>query len=86
MFLPHDQVSKSIPEPDWKQFVVGKMKKLSPHEKYMRNMLFWYKESLLGGLETRGHIVGKWTSVSLILKIDLDKDKRKKRNHTPQTL
>lgn len=61
--LSPDIYNRAIPTPDWRQFVVGKVKKSSPKEESYRQMMFWYKESLLGGLETRGRIVGRWFTV-----------------------
>ncbi len=54
---------RPVPTPTWRQFIVGKVKTLSPREEAYRRMLFWYRESLLGGLETRGRIVGRWCTV-----------------------
>jgi hypothetical protein len=54
---------RPIPTPTWRQFVVGNVKKLAPQEEAHHRMLFWYREILLGGLETRGRIVGRWFTV-----------------------
>lgn len=67
--LPPAQTLKPIPTPDWKQFVVGKLKSFTPQEDRIRRILFWYKEALIGGLSGRGRIVGRWVGVSLLLQL-----------------
>ncbi|TPX66055.1 hypothetical protein SpCBS45565_g04757 [Spizellomyces sp. 'palustris'] len=68
--LPSATTTLPIPQPDWKQFVVGKTRRLSPSEDRERRTLFWYREALVGGVTplqhsqqpsmTRGRIVATW--------------------------
>ena len=57
-----------IPSPEWKQFVVTKSSKLSPQQLYSKQLCFWYKEAVIGGLIYKGMIIGKWKSVSFFIK------------------
>ena len=61
--LPDLFYTRPIPAPTWKQFVIGKLKKTAVHEELNQKFLFWYKEVLIGGLETRGRVIGRWVSV-----------------------
>ena len=61
--LPKELVTEAVPTPTWKQFVVSKLKTVSPQEEQRQRILFWYKQALVGSLEKRGRIVGRWLSV-----------------------
>jgi hypothetical protein len=64
IFIPPATAEAKIPVPEWKQFVLGKTGKLTEQEEKRRCSLFWYKESLIGGLEGGGRIIAKWSYVS----------------------
>ncbi|KAI9101236.1 transport protein Trs120 or TRAPPC9 TRAPP II complex subunit-domain-containing protein [Phlyctochytrium arcticum] len=49
--LPSSVTKHPIPQPEWKQFVVGKTKKLTPAQERERRTLFWYREALVGGVD-----------------------------------
>ncbi|KAI9193335.1 TRAPP II complex [Polychytrium aggregatum] len=59
--LPESDVAQAIPAPQWKQFVLGKIVKVSDRENADRKAIFWYKEALVGGLAKRGIVVARWT-------------------------
>ncbi|KAJ1546600.1 hypothetical protein HK096_004946 [Nowakowskiella sp. JEL0078] len=58
--LTREELSRPIPLPKWKQFVVGKVAQFSPQEELERRAIFWLKESLVGGLNTPGRISAQW--------------------------
>jgi hypothetical protein len=64
IFIPTVKAERSIPIPDWRQFVIGKSRKLTAREEKRRCLLFWYKETLIGGLQGGGRIVAKWSYVN----------------------
>ncbi|KAJ3364330.1 hypothetical protein HDU91_002648 [Kappamyces sp. JEL0680] len=53
-FLPKSTIQRAVPTPSGKQFVVSKNLRAVPEG--LRRALFWYKEHLIGGLETRGRL------------------------------
>ncbi|KAI8896985.1 TRAPP II complex [Globomyces pollinis-pini] len=55
--LKHD-VQKPIPTAAGKQFVVTKVDQSLPEG--LQRALFWYREALIGGLQTRGRLVVSW--------------------------
>ncbi|KAI8592489.1 TRAPP II complex [Geranomyces variabilis] len=58
LLLPASQASQRIPEPSWKQFVVGKTRKRAPREEHARRTWFWYREELLRRVRVRWHASG----------------------------
>ncbi|KAJ3281136.1 hypothetical protein HK104_000185 [Borealophlyctis nickersoniae] len=59
--LPKSTSTAPIPTPDWKQFVVGKVRKGTAEEVAVRRAMFWYKEALVGGHALgRGRLVARW--------------------------
>ncbi|KAJ3210402.1 hypothetical protein HDU67_005353 [Dinochytrium kinnereticum] len=49
--LPDAILTRPIPTPQWRQFVVGRTVKMSSTEELSRRVAFWLKEILLGGLD-----------------------------------
>ncbi|KAJ3095829.1 hypothetical protein HDU97_006470 [Phlyctochytrium planicorne] len=49
--LPDSILTRPIPTPHWRQFVVGRTVKMSTAEELSRRIAFWLKEILLGGLD-----------------------------------
>ncbi|KAJ3110649.1 hypothetical protein HDU96_006389 [Phlyctochytrium bullatum] len=49
--IPDAVLTRPIPTPQWKQFVVGRTMRLSTAEELARRVAFWLKEELLGGLD-----------------------------------
>ncbi|KAJ3078942.1 hypothetical protein HK102_004126, partial [Quaeritorhiza haematococci] len=63
--LPETLVNLAIPTSDWRQHVVGKVRKFtSKVEQRTRQAMFWYKEALVGGLKQPGLLVAKWNCSS----------------------
>ncbi|TPX33913.1 hypothetical protein SmJEL517_g03387 [Synchytrium microbalum] len=60
IYLSEAVAHQPIPFPDWRQFVRTQRPKFSEWEEHIRRALFWYKEELVGGLEGRGRVVGRW--------------------------
>ncbi|KAJ3160687.1 hypothetical protein HDU86_000446 [Geranomyces michiganensis] len=58
LLLPSSQTTQRIPEPSWKQFVVGKTRKRAPREEHARRTWFWYREELLRRVRVRWHASG----------------------------
>ncbi|KAI9350234.1 transport protein Trs120 or TRAPPC9 TRAPP II complex subunit-domain-containing protein [Obelidium mucronatum] len=48
IFLPVEQTILPIPLPTWKQFVVGRVEKLSYQEDKFQRLAFWLREALIG--------------------------------------
>ena len=53
-----------IPTPPGKQFIIKTGPKYSEG---ISRALFWYREELIGGLNSRGRIVMKWNCVKVYL-------------------
>ncbi|KAJ3023435.1 hypothetical protein HKX48_003129 [Thoreauomyces humboldtii] len=65
LHLPASQVSKRIPEPEWKQFVVGKTRKRPPEEERERRVWFWYRQEVLRRVRVRWTASGRQGVVGL---------------------
>ncbi|KAJ3295871.1 hypothetical protein HDU79_008223 [Rhizoclosmatium sp. JEL0117] len=48
IYLPESQTILPIPLPTWKQFVVGRIEKLSYQEDKFQRLAFWLREALVG--------------------------------------
>ncbi|KAJ3405890.1 hypothetical protein HDU80_000600 [Chytriomyces hyalinus] len=48
IYIPESQMQSPIPVPTWKQFVVGRSKKMSWKEDRFRRQAFWLREALVG--------------------------------------
>ncbi|KAJ3061201.1 hypothetical protein HDU98_002884 [Podochytrium sp. JEL0797] len=48
IFLPQSQTILPIPLPTWKQFVVGRVEKLSYQQDKFQRLAFWLREALVG--------------------------------------
>ncbi|KAL5039848.1 hypothetical protein BDV3_003227 [Batrachochytrium dendrobatidis] len=59
--LPQSEVEKSIPTPAWKQYILNKTAMQSPEGEALSRAIYWYRESLVGGLSHRGRILTHWT-------------------------
>ena len=62
VFLEKSLSEREIPTPTWKQFIATEN---AIRGETMRRALFWYREALIGGIETRGRIVASWSAVHL---------------------
>ena len=60
IYLDDELSLREIPTPTWKQFVVNRSEKMTLSELQSRRTCFWAKEHLLGGIEYKGRLIGKW--------------------------
>ncbi|KAI8820488.1 TRAPP II complex [Fimicolochytrium jonesii] len=72
--LPNSITQEPIPQPEWKQFVVGKTRKRAAAEERERRMWFWYREEILKRVRVLWTASGRRGAVDLRRALTLTKE------------